>query len=101
MEIHNLTPEIGTLSDLEYKIGTVGKREIVTFKLLFKDVLYKDIKRGCGSCTKAITNQKGADVEVTIIYDVQKGGSSPQISKSFTLTHSKGQTKIIFTGNTK
>lgn len=101
MEIHNLTPEKGTLTNLEYNLGTIGKKEIVTFKLLFKDVGYKDIHRGCGGCTKAVATQKDKDVEVTVNYDAQRGGSASEFAKSITLFHTKGQTKIIFRGKTK
>jgi hypothetical protein len=101
MEILNLTPEKGVLKNSEYNLGTVGKKDIVVFRLLFKDVKYINIHRGCGSCTKTTHIQKDNGVEVEVSYDVQKGGTATEFAKSFTLYHSKGETKIIFKGNTK
>ena len=101
MEIINLTPQIGTLTGDIYRLTNVDYNNKVSFKLLFKNIQHKDISAGCASCTKAIVEQKGEDVEVTITYTPNRGASKGVFSKSFTEHYKDGQRKITFTGNAK
>lgn len=101
MTIENLTPDVGTLEGTTYTIKDCNHNINVVFKLLFKGVKHKNIRKGCSSCTQAEVKQVGEDVEVTIIYAPFKGGAKGFFTKTFVEEHSEGETKITFKGTTK
>lgn len=99
--IENLTPNVGTLKDNTYTIKDWNYNENIVFKLLFKDAQHKNIRRGCGSCTKADVKQVGNDIQVTITYSPFKGGAKGNYQKTIVEETSKGEIKITFKGTVK
>lgn len=95
MEIVNLTEDKGILNGLEYSLKPISYNSSVTFEILCKNTIFKDIRVGCGVCTTVKHSQIGNDLKITITYTPNRGGSKGDFKKSITINQT---TRLTFKG---
>jgi len=85
MKIVNTSDFSFTPTEYTYNIGAVKKGTSKTVSLTIEGAEHKDIKAGCGACTKAVAKQNGENIDINITYTaLSRGGFNKTVTETFT-----------------